>query len=81
VQDWLQGLGIVLAAADELAHETQQPDRWQGGLPHGAAPELLPIALTVTNPTFFYVRLHRRCEHLAGSFMSEPRPHAASVCA
>eukprot|EP00892_Ulva_mutabilis_P001030 jgi/Ulvmu1/10928/UM007_0107.1 len=57
---WLTGLGIPLVAADELRHETFQPDRAQTGLPPGAQRELMPIALHVTNPKFFYIRLHRR---------------------
>lgn len=62
VQAWLRGLGIALVAADELRHETLQPDRAQHGLPPGQEAELMPIALEVTQPAFFYVRVHRRCD-------------------
>ena len=61
MQAWLQGLGIALVAADELRHETLQPDRAQGGLPPGQRADVMPIALEVTQPAFLYVRVHRRC--------------------
>ena len=58
---WLVPLDIVLIAADELKHETAQRDREQSGLPPGSVRELMSIALLVTAPKAFYVRLHRRC--------------------
>jgi hypothetical protein len=65
LQGWLANLGLVLVAADELQHETVQRDREQTGLPEAAVREVMPIALHVTNPAFFYVRLHRRCAPIA----------------
>ncbi|GFH27046.1 uncharacterized protein HaLaN_25304, partial [Haematococcus lacustris] len=52
--------GICLIAADELKHETAQRNRAQRGLPPGQTAEVQAIALLVTQPDFFYVRLHRR---------------------
>ena len=76
MQDWLRGLGIVLVAADELRHETLQPDRAQSGLPQGQATEVLPIAMSVTVPTYFYVRVHRRCAMIShcSAVISQHRP-------
>jgi hypothetical protein len=51
-------------AADELEHETAQPDRGQTGPRAGEAASLLPIALAVASAEFFYVRVHRRCAPL-----------------
>ena len=62
LQAWLSKLGIALVAADELEHETQQPDRNQTGLQAGLVGKLMDIALAVTNPQFTYIRVHRRCE-------------------
>lgn len=56
----LSPAGIVLIAADELEHETLQPDRGQRGLPPGQVPRVQAIAMAVTNPACAYVRLHRR---------------------
>ena len=56
----LSSQGIAWVAADELEHETYQRDREQSGLPAGQARKVLPIALEVTTPEFFYVRVHRR---------------------
>ncbi|MEW5319310.1 MAG: hypothetical protein WDW38_010470 [Sanguina aurantia] len=58
--EWLTAEGICLVAADELKHETFQRDRHQTGLPPGATKEIMDIAMQVTQPRFFYVRLHRR---------------------
>ncbi|KXZ47375.1 hypothetical protein GPECTOR_36g96 [Gonium pectorale] len=63
---WLASLaplgGAALVAADELRHETYVS---RGGYGAAAAaappmPEVLPIALEVSDPRFTYVRLHRR---------------------
>ena len=56
----LRDVGVGLVAADELEHETFQKDKHQTGLPPGGIRRVLPIALEVTNPDFFYVRVHRR---------------------
>lgn len=60
VKEMCTNLSIGLAAADELEHETYQLDKHQKGLPAGRVKRVLPIALEVTNPEFFYVRVHRR---------------------
>lgn len=52
--------GVAWVAADELEHETFQKDREQRGLPPGQVRRVLPIAMEVTTPDFFYVRVHRR---------------------
>ena len=52
--------GIAWVAADELEHETFQKDREQRGLAPGQQRRVLPIAMEVTTPDFFYVRVHRR---------------------
>jgi hypothetical protein len=58
--EWLTPLGICLIAADELRHETFQKDREQTGLAAGDVREVMGIALEVTQPALFMVRLHRR---------------------
>jgi uncharacterized protein YecE (DUF72 family) len=60
VKELCTNLSIGWAAADELEHETYQLDKHQKGLPAGRVKRVLPIALEVTNPEFFYVRVHRR---------------------
>eukprot|EP00890_Picochlorum_soloecismus_P006247 jgi/Picsp_1/6623/NSC_03966-R1_protein len=60
VKEMCTNLSIGWAAADELEHETYQLDKHHKGLPAGRVKRVLPIALEVTNPEFFYVRVHRR---------------------
>ena len=57
---WLRDLGIALVASDDLAHEIAQPDRAQKPLAPGEEASRLPIAKLLTQPTFSYVRIHRR---------------------
>ncbi|KAH7439931.1 hypothetical protein KP509_04G082600 [Ceratopteris richardii] len=57
---WLSSMGIILVAADELEHETFQKDREQTGLQKGQIKITLPVAWSLTNPDFMYVRVHRR---------------------
>ena len=58
---WMRSLGRTsLVAADDLKHETLQPDRAQTGPPAGSEVERLLIALHVTDPRCMYVRVHRR---------------------
>ena len=52
--------GIAWVAADELEHETFQKDKEQTGLTPGQKRIVLPVAVEVTTPDFFYVRVHRR---------------------
>lgn len=54
---FLRAHGIILIAADELKHETFQPDKYQTGLPPGMKRETLPIALEATHRSLFYVSL------------------------
>jgi uncharacterized protein YecE (DUF72 family) len=56
----LSSLGIAWVAADELEHETFQKDKAQTGLSPGQKRIVLPVAVEVTTPDFFYVRVHRR---------------------
>jgi hypothetical protein len=56
----LSSQGIAWVAADELEHETFQKDREQTGLTPGQKRTVLPVAVEVTTPDFFYVRVHRR---------------------
>lgn len=80
VQAWLTKLGVSLVAADELRHETFQPDRAQTGLPPGATREVMPIALHVTNARFFYIRLHRRCACLTCAQSELSRCTGCTLC-
>ena len=58
---WMRSLGRTsLVAADDLKHETLQPDRAQTGPPAGSEVERLLIALHVTDARCMYVRVHRR---------------------
>jgi uncharacterized protein YecE (DUF72 family) len=58
---WIRRLGCTsLIAADDLKHETLQPDRAQKGPGEGMPVERLPIALHVTDERMVYVRVHRR---------------------
>ncbi|GAX79803.1 hypothetical protein CEUSTIGMA_g7243.t1 [Chlamydomonas eustigma] len=57
---WLNTLGVCLISADELEHETFQRDRHQTGLPAGAVRCIMPISMSVTQPSYHYIRLHRR---------------------
>lgn len=56
----LSAQGIAWVAADELEHETFQKDKQQTGLAPGQNRIVLPVAVEVTIPDFFYVRVHRR---------------------
>jgi len=57
---WCRGMNVALVAADELAHETEQPDRDQRGLPPGRRRESLPTRLDDTAAWGALVRVHRR---------------------
>jgi uncharacterized protein YecE (DUF72 family) len=56
----LSAQGIAWVSADELEHETFQKDKEQTGLAPDQKKVVLPIAVEVTTPDFFYVRIHRR---------------------
>jgi len=59
---WLREHGLVLVVADELLHETMQPDRAQTGLPPGQTRSVMPMRLAVTaaQDGCSYIRVHRR---------------------
>ncbi|KAK3272191.1 hypothetical protein CYMTET_19500 [Cymbomonas tetramitiformis] len=58
---WMRAHNLGLVAADELLHETMQPDRQQRGLPAGEVRQRMALRLEATNqPQSLYVRVHRR---------------------
>ena len=58
--EWCRSLDLALVAADELRHETAQPDRDQRGLPPGETREVLPTRLDATASWGAVARVHRR---------------------
>ena len=69
----LQRHGVGWVAADELAHETFHKERCPSAAGNGGSgsdstdrtkatkqQKVLPIAMEITTPDFFYVRVHRR---------------------
>ena len=57
---WCRRNGLALVAADELHHETMQPDRAQRGLPSGEVRRVMPTRLEATAEWGALVRVHRR---------------------
>jgi hypothetical protein len=63
--DWLRGLGVALAACDDLEHEVRLGDRRPAAAAAAAAAAAregaqLPIVARTTTPAFGFARVHRR---------------------
>eukprot|EP01047_Picozoa_sp_COSAG01_P021983 COSAG01_NODE_1292_length_10879_cov_20.162338_5_plen_202_part_00 len=61
---WLRGLGVALAACDDLEHEVRLGDRRPAAAAAAAAAARegaqLPIVARTTTPAFGFARVHRR---------------------